>query len=103
MNNLLQTLRNLENLKTKLSTEVAPGRQLYEDRERELLEYATELASEQTLNLLQEVKYAKEYKIESMKLKEALGEVSIAETKRVVEHLLLDKSIEYKTQEAILL
>jgi len=43
MNNLTKTLANLENLKKKLSGEVAPGRQLYEEWEWELFEYATEL------------------------------------------------------------
>lgn len=99
---LIQTLANLENLRNKLATEVAPGRELYEEREWELLEYATELWADQTLNMLAKIHYDKEYTIECAKFKEWKEKVSDAETKRAVDFLLLTKETDYKTQEAIL-
>ena len=63
MNNLTKTLANLENLKKKLATEVAPSPELYEEWEWELLEYATELGANQTINLIAKINYDKDYTI----------------------------------------
>lgn len=99
---IIKSIANLDNLKKKLLAQ-APDVQLYEDWERELLELGTELGSAQALNLIEKVKYDREYTEQYNEYKAGKEKVTDAETKRAVDFMLLEKETMYKTDEALLI
>ena len=88
-------LANLDRLKNKLDNQ-APDVELYEQRERELLDLGIELSSMQAHSLRLKINYEKEYTVAYNAYKASKEKVTDAETKRAIDFQLLDKEVEYK-------
>lgn len=94
-------LANLDRLKNKLDNQ-APDVELYEQRERELLDLGIGLSSMQAHSLRLKINYDKEYTMAYNAYKASKEKVTDAETKRAIDFQLLDKEVEYKEGEAVI-
>lgn len=94
-----KALSNLEHLKNKLATEVAPNRELYENWERELLELSTWIATQGFILLNDKLALDNRYITEYQKYKLSKEKCSNAEAEKETEFLLKDEFQKLKTNE----